>query len=332
MALSVTTVIVAVDVGLGGDVTVGGLLAMVPFMAALFCGPGTTLLVAILALAVGFGLGAHDGQMLVPAQFARLGGIAFAGLAATVGAAVRVRRVRRLLALQAVVDVTQQTVLRPLPPRIHDVLLAVRYLSAATAAQVGGDMYDATDTPFGVRLLIGDVRGKGLSAVYLASVVLSAFREAAPTEPDIAKVAARIDASLRRHADDEDFVTALIVEVTEPGTATVLACGHHPPVLISGDRVWFADFDDPGLPLGLGESWQATVVPFAAGDRMLLYTDGIAEARGRRNREFPLLDRARDSLTTDGPERSLQKLLRRLRRHVRGRLDDDVAIMFVERT
>jgi phosphoserine phosphatase RsbU/P len=331
MAVVVTAAIAALDIALGEGVTIG-LLAMVPFMAALFCGPGTTFLVALLALATGFGLGFQDGQVLDQAQAARLGGIAFAGLAATVGAAVRVRRARQLLALQAVADVTQETVLRRVPARMGDLLLAVRYLSAAKAAHVGGDLYDAVATPFGTRLLVGDVRGKGLSAVYLASVVLGAFREAAPTECGLTAVAARMDASLRRHAEDEDFVTALLVQVAEPGTATVVDCGHHAPVLINGDGVRIAEFAEPGLPLGLGESWQATSLPFAAGDRMLLYTDGLAEARGRRNREFPLVDRARECLATDNPERGLQRLLRRLRRHVRGRLDDDVAIMFVERS
>ncbi|MEU6278495.1 hypothetical protein ABZ871_39830 [Streptomyces populi] len=69
----------------------------------------------------------------------------------------------------------------------HILLFALRlllpYLAAAAEARIGGYQHEAIRTPHGVRLLIGDVRGKGLLAIPAAATLLSAFREAATTRP-----------------------------------------------------------------------------------------------------------------------------------------------------
>jgi hypothetical protein len=77
-----------------------------------------------------------------------------------------------------VAEVAQRAILRPIPARLGAMSFATRYLSAAEEALIGGDFYDAAFTPHGLRLITGDVRGKGLPAVQLASVVLGCFREA----------------------------------------------------------------------------------------------------------------------------------------------------------
>jgi phosphoserine phosphatase RsbU/P len=80
-----------------------------------------------------------------------------------------------------------------------------------------------------VRLLVGDVRGKGLDAVRLAGVVLGSFRDAAQDRPDLAQVAAALDRSVTRAIGLEDFVTAVLVQVATDGSAIVLNCGHPAP-------------------------------------------------------------------------------------------------------
>ncbi|MCX5316072.1 hypothetical protein [Streptomyces sp. NBC_00154] len=52
------------------------------------------------------------------------------------------------------------------------------WLAAETGAQVGGDLYEAVQTRYGVRMIVGDVRGKRLNAMRAVAVVLGAFREA----------------------------------------------------------------------------------------------------------------------------------------------------------
>ena len=72
------------------------------------------------------------------------------------------------------------------------------YLAAAAEARVGGDLYEVARTPFGIRLIVGDARGKGLEAVETAADVLGVFREVAHEVYTLAEVARRIDASLAR--------------------------------------------------------------------------------------------------------------------------------------
>jgi sigma-B regulation protein RsbU (phosphoserine phosphatase) len=92
------------------------------------------------------------------------------------------------------------------------------------------------ETPHGVRLLVGDVRGKGLDAVRLAGVVLGSFRDAAQDRPDLAQVAAALDRSVTRAIGREDFVTAVVVQVAADGSAIVLNCGHPALLLVRAGR------------------------------------------------------------------------------------------------
>ena len=64
---------------------------------------------------------------------------------------------------------TGSPILSPIGPKIGQLTIAGRYLSASAAADIGGDLYEALSTPYGVRMIIGDVRGKGIDAVRVAS-------------------------------------------------------------------------------------------------------------------------------------------------------------------
>lgn len=79
----------------------------------------------------------------------------------------------------AVAQATQLALLPPLPPEMTGISIAARYRSATREASVGGDLYEIIPTGHGIRVIIGDVRGKGLDAVLLARHVLSAFRRSA---------------------------------------------------------------------------------------------------------------------------------------------------------
>ena len=105
-----------------------------------------------------------------------------------------------------------------------------------------------------VRLIVGDVQGKGLDAVQTAAVVLGAFREAAYDEPDLGTIAARIELSLERQSRDEEFVTAVLAQIEADGSsAELLNCGIRRR---SGCTVVVSSSFHPpeaGLPLGLTE-------------------------------------------------------------------------------
>ena len=119
-----------------------------------------------------------------------------------------------------------------------------------------------------------------------------AFRQAAATETSLPDVARDMDAYLTPFLGDADFATALLVDVSFRGRATFLACGHPPPMLIRPDGTAVLLTVPPGLPLGLGAGGEPVTFPWRAGDRVLLYTDGLSEARDERGRFLPLLELA----------------------------------------
>ncbi|CUW26154.1 Stage II sporulation protein E (SpoIIE) [Streptomyces reticuli] len=114
--------------------------------------------------------------------------------------------------------------LPPLPERVGRVGCAAFYRAAQDGTLVGGDFFDVRQGPYGVRAVMGDVQGHGLSAVATVVSLLGAFREAALDQPDLESVAARLDRRLAvdsadvRHA--ELFATALLLEFAA-GSAAV---------------------------------------------------------------------------------------------------------------
>ncbi|KPC68075.1 membrane protein, partial [Streptomyces sp. NRRL F-6602] len=178
------------------------------------------------------------------------------------------------------------------PPRFNaSPLYAAAPLIAAPFFSL---LYAVQETPHGVRLLVGDVRGKGLGAVEAVAVVIGAFREAAEQESSLEKVAQRLERALaregvRREGLDqfEGFTTALLAEIP-PGQSVVRTVnrGHPEPLLLHGDgdvRVLVPT--QPALPLGMGDLgvWpdRSDATPFPSGATLLLFTDGLTEARDR---------------------------------------------------
>jgi len=180
-----------------------------------------------------------------------------------------------------------------------------------------------------VRLLVGDVRGKGLDAVRLAGVVLGSFRDVAQDRPDLAQVTAALDRSVTRAIGPEDFVTAVAVQVLGDGSAIVVNCGHPAPLLVRGGQATELDPPEPAPPLGLDPHPEPLALRLALGDRILLYTDGASEARTRGG-FFPLQAAAAFALVSADLEAGLETLWAELQRHVAGQLHDDIALLLIE--
>jgi serine phosphatase RsbU (regulator of sigma subunit) len=235
----------------------------------------------------------------------------------------------RLADVTRVAEAAQQAILAPPPERIGAIALAARYASASAEALVGGDMYEVVTRDGAVRLLIGDVRGKGLAAVRTATVVLGEFRAAASDLDDLTAVARQLDRRVRSYLDDEDFVTALIAEVADDGTYAVATCGHPPALLASGGELTVIQ-SEPSLPLGLGAAPTAVTGRLGVGDRLLLMTDGIVDARDP-DREFVDLLRLVAPLAAGGPlDPALDAVLTSLHDAVGSDLGDDLALLVAE--
>ena len=264
---------------------------------------------------------------------------------------------QRLADVTSVAEAAQRALLRPLPRQVGPLELGVVYLAAAAEARVGGDLYEVTRTQFGIRLIMGDVRGKGLDAVEIAADVLGVFREVAHEVYTLAEVARRIDASLARRpaAPLEEFVTAVLAEIDPAaGSLTIYNCGHPPPLVLSpaekrpaenppGEsegrgparrlRVTPVDVPAPALPLrlmSLGDTSGAErTVPLQPGDALLLYTDGVTEARDARREFYPLEERVAELAARAGGADGdlLDRLRDDLVRYVGAPLDDDAALL-----
>ncbi|MGW0658071.1 PP2C family protein-serine/threonine phosphatase [Streptodolium elevatio] len=216
--------------------------------------------------------------------------------ASAASARVRIRQERRLADVRQVAAVAQSVILSPPPEDTGSAEIAVSYVSAADDAEIGGDFYEAVPVAGGLRVIVGDVQGKGLDAVRTASAALSAFRESAPDASELRGVTAKIACALQRRPKDEQFVTAVVAELDDDGRLTLLNFGHPDPVIVraSGEEM-LAEPRDPGLPLGL--EWLGGGGPgehrtrLARGDRVLFYTDGLAEARDSDGQFYPLVAR-----------------------------------------
>ncbi|MFC7493782.1 MULTISPECIES: PP2C family protein-serine/threonine phosphatase [unclassified Nocardioides] len=251
------------------------------------------------------------------------------GLVAVQNAALRARREDRLQRMTLIAETAQRAVLRSMPTAIGSVGLAARYVSATAEALVGGDLYKVAETPYGVRVIVGDVRGKGLEAVQTATTVLGAFRAAAFTEADPGELAVRIDDTLGRILDDEEFVTAIVGQF-EGDRVILVNCGHHPPVLVQSGEAATLDTGEPTVPLGMGSVPTVSEHPWPRGARMLFYTDGLVEARDARGEFFPLDDYAAE-LGGGTVEEALDGLVRHLLAYTGHALHDDMALVLAER-
>jgi hypothetical protein len=197
----------------------------------------------------------------------------------------------------SVAEAAQRAVLRQLPDTVGPLNVGVVYLAAAAEARVGGDLYEVVATnEHGIRMIIGDVRGKGLEAVEVAADIIGRFRELAHSVHTLDEIAYRLDAGLtRRWGKHEEFVTALLAQVDpERGRLTILNCGHPPPILVTATgEVRVLEVRAPAPPLGLitlgNDSGAKQTYAFEPNDQLLLYTDGVTEARDA-NREFYPLD------------------------------------------
>ncbi|MFI9642780.1 PP2C family protein-serine/threonine phosphatase [Micromonospora sp. NPDC051925] len=328
-AVGLLAIVSAIESADGWAVHYVALMTVAPILAAGFASWRAVVGVGLLALLVGSGFALTDPDMELTTAVA-LVGIAFATVVAAGVAAVRQGQVERIGELSRLAAVAQQAVLRPLGPQVGTLAVAARYISPTATAEIGGDLYEAIDTPYGVRMIIGDVRGKGLDAVRLASIVLGSYRHVAYERPDLRAVVADLDRAVARNVGDEDFVTAAVVE-ERGGTLTIVNCGHPAPLLLRRGAVIPLEPPAPAPPLGFMPVVRPRVERLEPGDRLLLFTDGLGEAR-RDGEFFPTADRAWRLLGHGTVGDGLASLETALVEWVHGRLDDDIALVLMEYT
>ncbi len=229
---------------------------------------------------------------------------------------------------------------RLLPPLTFGTDRLVIASVLAPVYQVGGDSFDYAVDATTARFAVFDAMGHGLAAGWLATVAIGAYRNARRRGLDLPSTVTAIDTELASEFDDGQFVTAVLAELDlDTGRLRWHLAGHHAPLLLRGSQVVKTLDAPPGLPLGLGGATlgeppvlgEESLEP---GDRVLLFTDGVIEARSTAGELFGV-DRLADLVAREAaggqpaPE-TMRRVMHAILAHQAGALQDDVTIMLVE--
>jgi sigma-B regulation protein RsbU (phosphoserine phosphatase) len=227
----------------------------------------------------------------------------------------------------------QQVLIPPRPPSIPGVDLAASYRPAGNGEEVGGDFYDVFQVGSSWFAIIGDVRGKGAEAAVVTALLRHAVREAAAWDPDPDGILRTVNRVLLEDQDTDRFCTALLAKLTpaSDGWAVEVAVAGHPlPVVVDTDGT-IDTVGRPGFLLGVLPDIEVTSTPVSLdqGRTMLIYTDGVTEAR----RDGELFGEARLHDATSrhraGPEALVAGVLEDVLEFQGGTAYDDIALIAI---
>lgn len=199
---------------------------------------------------------------------------------------------QRLLSIQKELEIARQIQSSILPrelPRVTGLDIAAQYVPMTSVA---GDFYDflvVDEKRIGI--LIADVTGHGVPAALIASMLKTALAAQSGYAADPARVLAGLNHALCGKFE-EHFVTAGYAFVDLEKQVLRYAGAGHPPLIFGSDgkETAFREIDSNGLLLGLTKeaAYIAMELPFRPGDRCILYTDGMLEAKNAAQEEFGL--------------------------------------------
>jgi serine phosphatase RsbU (regulator of sigma subunit) len=222
----------------------------------------------------------------------------------------------------------------PLAFANNDVVIAA---AAEPAYDIGGDAFDYSVAGRTAHLAVFDAMGHDSSAGLTASVAVAAFRNLRRQGAGLVAVGEGIEKELVDQFGGSSYATAVLAELDlSDGVFCWVSRGHPPPIVIRHGR-WVTGLEcEPAHPLGMNLGLEATVCQeqLAPGDRIVLYTDGITEARDRSGREFGVA-RFIEFLNRHQAEglpvpETLRRLMQAIIALNRGQLSDDASVLCLE--
>jgi hypothetical protein len=206
------------------------------------------------------------------------------------------------------------------------------------AYDVGGDAFDYTVDGNIARFFVLDAMGRGLGAALTSATALAAIRSSRRSGDDLVTVTAVADNAVQSQFPDLRFATGILSELdTDTGVLRYVNAGHPAPILLRSGRAIKELTGGRRMPLGLYESEQvsqAAAEHMQPGDRLLIYTDGVVEARDSGGRLFGLdrLVQLAERHIVDAlpaPE-ALRRLSQSVLAHQHGPPADDATLLLVE--
>ncbi|WP_218004580.1 PP2C family protein-serine/threonine phosphatase [Microtetraspora niveoalba] len=205
------------------------------------------------------------------------------------------------------------------------------------AYEMGGDTFDYALNGDIMHLAIFDAMGHDTAAGLTATIAIGAYRYSRRQGVDPVAASEAIDAAIGEQFAGTRFATGVLAALnTATGRLVWVNRGHHPPLVIRDKRTTISLDGTPSPPMGLGLSVPASLAEYhlEPGDRLLLYTDGIIEARSPEGEPFGLrrfidfvVRQEAGGLTT--PE-TLRRLIQSILAHQEGRLQDDATVVLLE--
>jgi PAS domain S-box-containing protein len=242
-------------------------------------------------------------------------------------------RAARMYQRRAEVAETLQASLLPRElPAVPGLKLVSHYAAAARGTEVGGDFYDAFETPAGWGFVIGDVCGKGEEAAAVTATARHGIRLLARFHKEPADVLAMINQAL---LSEDRFVTALLVylEQRDTGPAFTLALAGHPPAIVVRPDGVVRTAACGGAPLGVFDDFEPGIEPLelGEGDTLFLHSDGVVDTcdpSGERFGEERLIE-VLATYSARPVEEMLAAVQRVLLDFGRGDFRDDVSILAI---
>lgn len=232
--------------------------------------------------------------------------------------------------LERVATTLQRSLLPPDLPEVPGWTFAAHYLAAGGEAEVGGDFYDVFSTGSGWMAMMGDVVGRGPAAASLTAMARYTLRTAGSLAGTATMGLAQLNDNLRERGDLA-LCTAVILALRDGTDEASLVCAGHPlPYLINRGEVTQVGGTGPLLGAFEHIHWPAVPVRVEPGDLIVLYTDGVLDAKGERERfgeERLARTLAGAATATDAVER----IRAALHEFAGEEQDDDTAVLALQR-
>jgi hypothetical protein len=202
--------------------------------------------------------------------------------------------------------------------------------------EIGGDTFDYAADSTSVDLMVLDAVGHGLPAALLAAAAVGAYRNGRRSGMDLPQISLLMSDVIAQQFPDSRFATAALARLDlDTGVFRWVNAGHPAPVIVRDHALVFPARCRPALPLGLQATRpEVCQVQLSPGDRVVLYTDGVVEARSPDGEFFGEERLAqfivRAELAGDPPPETMRRLIRSVMDHQADHLQDDASIVLVE--